>query len=105
LLTLKTIWLNIYGNDLGNHMVDVVDAIVKRCVKPKARVLLLVFVTPLPAAIATGRGVTNTRGRTLAVDTVVCAPDDGWCYHPKHVDQFPDKINYVTLHLVGYILE
>ena len=40
-----------------------------------------------------------------AVDTVVCAPDDEWCYHPKHVEQFPDKINCVTLHLVGYILE
>ena len=25
-----------------------------------------------------------------AVDTVVCAPDDGWKYHPKHVVQFPD---------------
>jgi len=37
-----------------------------------------------------------------AVDTVVCAPDDGWWYHPKHVKQFPDKINCVTLHLVGY---
>jgi len=37
-----------------------------------------------------------------AVDTVVCAPDDGW-YHPKHVEQFPDKINCVTLHLVGCI--
>jgi hypothetical protein len=23
----------------------------------------------------------------------------------KHVEQFPDKINYVMLHLVGYILE
>jgi len=32
-------------------------------------------------------------------------PDDGWGYHPKHVEQFPDKINCVTLHLVGYILE
>jgi len=53
----------------------------------------LVFVTPLllPAAIA--------------VDTVVCALDDGWWYHPKHVEQFPDKINCVTLHLVGHILE
>ena len=39
-----------------------------------------------------------------AVDTVVCAPDDGWRYHQKHVEQFPDKINCVTLHLVGYIL-
>jgi len=25
-----------------------------------------------------------------AIDTVVCAPDDGWRYHPKHVEQFPD---------------
>ena len=25
--------------------------------------------------------------------------------NPKHVEQFPDKINCVTLHLVGYILE
>jgi hypothetical protein len=24
-----------------------------------------------------------------AVDTVECAPDDGWKYHPKHVEQFP----------------
>jgi len=24
-----------------------------------------------------------------AVDTVVCAPDDKWWYHPKHVEQFP----------------
>jgi len=29
----------------------------------------------------------------------------GCWYHPKHVQQFPDKINSVTLHLVGYILE
>jgi len=40
-----------------------------------------------------------------AVDTVVCLPDDGWWYHPKHVEQFPDNINCVTLHHVGYILE
>jgi hypothetical protein len=40
-----------------------------------------------------------------AVDTVICAPNDGWWYHPKHVEQFPDKINCVTLHLVGRILE
>jgi len=25
-----------------------------------------------------------------AVETVVFAPDDGWRYHPKHVDQFPE---------------
>jgi hypothetical protein len=23
-----------------------------------------------------------------AVITVICAPDDGWSYHPKHVGQF-----------------
>ena len=40
-----------------------------------------------------------------AVDTVVCAPDDGWKYHPKYVEQFPDKINCVTLHLSGHIVE
>jgi hypothetical protein len=40
-----------------------------------------------------------------AIDTVVCAPDDGCRYHPKHVEQFRDKINCVTLHLVGHILE
>jgi len=38
----------------------------------------------------------------VAVDTVVYAPVDGWRYHPKHVEQFPDKINAVMLHLVGY---
>ena len=25
-----------------------------------------------------------------AVDTVIWAPDDGWGYHPKHVEQFPE---------------
>ena len=40
-----------------------------------------------------------------AVDTVVCAPDDGWWYHPKHVEEFPDKINCIIFHLVGHILE
>jgi len=37
-LTLKTIWLPMYGNDLGNHMVDYDDVIVKRCVKLKVRI-------------------------------------------------------------------
>jgi hypothetical protein len=33
-----------------------------------------------------------------AVDTVVCAPDDGWKYHPKCVEQFPgiNKLCNVT---------
>jgi hypothetical protein len=30
---------------------------------------------------------------------------DGWWYHPKHVEQFLDKINIVTLHFAGYILQ
>jgi len=34
---------------------------------------------------------------------------DRYCYlplyHPKYVEQFPDKINCVTLHLFGYMLE
>jgi len=29
----------------------------------------------------------------------------GYGYHPKLVEQFSDKINCVTLHLVGYVLE
>jgi hypothetical protein len=55
---------------------------------------LLVFVTPLllPAVNA-------------VVDTVVFPPDIGWWYRPKHAEQFPDKIDCVTLHLVGYIFE
>jgi len=42
---------------------------------------------------------------TSRIGAVVRAPDDVWCYHPKHVEQFPDKINCVTLYLVGYILK
>jgi len=30
-----------------------------------------------------------------AVDTVICASDDRWRYHPKHVEQFTDNINCV----------
>ena len=45
----------------------------------------LVFVTPLllPAAIV-------EEFQPDALDTVVCAPDDGWRYQPKHVQQFPE---------------
>jgi hypothetical protein len=66
----------------------------------------LVFVTPLllPAAIeaCSSSGVTNTRRCRYSC---ICAGDDGWRYHPKRAEQFPDKINCVTLHLVEYILE
>ena len=37
-------------------------------------------------AADSSNGVTKTR----RYNTVVCAPDDGWKYHPKHVEQFPD---------------
>jgi len=66
---------------------------------------------PLCGKVGTGLSVllvaytTHSTLKPDAVDTVVCVPDDGWRYHPKHVEQFPDKINCVTLHLVGYILE
>jgi hypothetical protein len=51
-------------------------------------------------AAGSSNGVTNTR-----FCRYVYAPDDGCWYQPKHVEQFPDKINCVTLHLVGHILE
>ena len=39
-----------------------------------------------------------------AVDTVVCAPDDGWKYHPKHAAQFPEinklcNVAYCWVHI------
>jgi len=43
-----------------------------------------------------------------AVDTVVCAPDDEWRYHPKHVEQFPDinklcKVAFCWIHIGIYL--
>jgi len=60
--------------------------------------------------ISTASGICHTVTATCCynrnvVDAVVCAPDDGLWYHPKHVEQFPDIIKCVKLHLVGYILE
>jgi hypothetical protein len=40
-----------------------------------------------------------------AVNTVVCAPDDGWKYHPKHVEQFPVINKLCNVAFFGYILE
>jgi hypothetical protein len=51
----------------------------------------LVFVTPVLLRAAAAAGSSS----------VLCAPDDGWWYNPKHVVQFPHKINCVTLHLAG----
>jgi len=41
-----------------------------------------------------------------AVITVICAPDDGWSYHPKHVELFREifKKNCTQSHLVGQLL-
>jgi hypothetical protein len=58
------------------------------------------FSTSSTTAADSSNGVTNTRCCRYSF----CAPDDGWCYHPKHVEEFPDKINCVTLHIFGYIL-
>jgi hypothetical protein len=43
-----------------------------------------------------------------AVDTVVCAPDDRWKYHPKSIEQFPDinklcKVVSCWIYILGYI--
>ena len=32
-----------------------------------------------------------------AVDTVICAPDDGWRDHPKYVGQFTDKVKCMVV--------
>jgi len=40
-------------------------------------------------------GTNNSWPVPDAVDTVICANDDGWRNHPKHVEQFTDKINCV----------
>ena len=41
-----------------------------------------------------------------AVITVICAPDDGWSYHPKHVERavYRNIINCIESHLVGQLL-
>ena len=39
------------------------------------------------------------------IDTVLCAPDDGWRYHPKHVEQFTDINKQCNVASVGYVLD
>ena len=41
------------------------------------------------------KGKSNSWIVTAAVDTAICAPDDGWRDRPKHVEQFTDTINSV----------
>src|SRR5215475_154484 len=57
----------------------------------------LVFVTPLLLSAAIVEELEDA-------DTVVCAPDDGWKYHPKHVEQFPD-INKLSIVASCWIYE
>jgi hypothetical protein len=43
------------------------------------------------------------------VETIVCAPDDGWRYFPKHVEQFPHKLCnvascWIYVRTFGYLL-
>jgi len=41
-----------------------------------------------------------------AVITVICAPDDGWSYHPKHVERavYRNKAVYSRISLDNYSL-
>jgi len=40
----------------------------------------------------------------IGYNTVICAPVVGWRNHPKHVEQFTDKIDCVQLQFVGHLL-
>jgi len=74
----------------------------------------LVFVTPLRHPQHTQ---TSCNFSTIAADSSNGVTDTRCCRYsclrswwwvellPEHVEQFPDKINCVTLHLVGYILQ
>ena len=48
--------------------------------------------------------MSNKMQRSQFILSGNCSTYFGW-YYPKQVEQFPDKINCVTLHLVGHILE
>jgi len=66
----------------------------------------LVFVTPLLLHAAIMVVLERSYKSSMipdAVDIVVCAPDDGWRYHPKHVEQFSDilVIYFVTLQRIS----
>jgi len=66
----------------------------------------LVFVTPLllyaaiveELELCNGNGVTNSRCCRYSC----MRPDDGWRYHPKHVEQFPDINQFHLLHDSGW---
>ena len=66
-----------------DYMFQVESPLIIRSTQLYLQRLVLVKPLLLPAAIAAGSS-------NVLTDTVVCAPDDGWRYHPKHVEQFPD---------------
>ena len=74
--------------------------------------LVLVKQLLLPAAIVEKLKIFQDSGRQQQrfgkyqmLQIQCCAPDDGWRYHPKHVQQFTEIKNCITLHLVGHTLE
>jgi hypothetical protein len=84
------------------------------CTHPQERKQLylqqLVFVTPLLLSAGSDSSTKAADSNNYVTNTSccrysVCAPKDGCRYHPKQTEQFPDKINCVKLHFVGYILE
>ena len=61
-------------------------------VKPLLLRAAIVEELELGSSNSSTRAAASSNDLTLtdAVVTVVCAPDDGWRYHPKHVEQFTD---------------
>ena len=66
-----------------DYMFQVESPLIIRSTQLYLQRLVLVKPLLLPAAIAAGSS-------NVLTDTVVCAPDDGWRYHPKHVEHFPN---------------
>ena len=67
------------------------------------RKLLYIFRVVSPPIIR----ITNNRTASCTSQPLlpsVAIVEDGWRNHPKHVEQFTDKINCVNLHLVGHLL-
>ena len=58
--------------------------------------LLYMFRVVFPPIVrSTNNCIYSIWYQSSTVDTVICAPDDGWRNHPKHVEQFTDKIDCV----------
>ena len=76
-----------------------------RTVQPAESLFRLIYTSALVAIVGEmtpslntpmiAKGKSNSWIVTAAVDTAICAPDDGWRDRPKHVEQFTDTINSV----------